>query len=232
MADVDVAEALGDEELDRPAEHLVARVAEHPLGLDVGEHDPAEPVHDHDRVGHELEQAAEPRLRAGGLVPAAHRGHVLLAGDDQVGAALGVARAPIGHVDEDEAAVLRATHGLVRGRPGSQGGGQRAPRLVDPVRRYGQVEDRAADGLVARVAEDPLGARAPERDGAVRGHRDERVGRRVDQRLGQAGHAVIDRHGVVSEPFVVHCAFNLAYMNIFPRPCKSGKRGRVHYVNS
>ena len=55
VADVCIAEPLGHQSLDRLAEQLRPCESEQPFGLGVHEHDTTELVHDHDRVGDELE---------------------------------------------------------------------------------------------------------------------------------------------------------------------------------
>ena len=123
VTDMRPAEPLRHQQLDRLTEQLFSRVPEQPFGLGVHQNDPAEFVHDDDRVRDRFEEPAKPRLRAGGLVQDPLRGHVSLADDDEVDVALRVANGPFGDVDKDEATLLRAAHGL-KGRGARLEGGR------------------------------------------------------------------------------------------------------------
>ena len=59
-----VAKAGRDEDVDVPAEELVARISEEPLRLRVDEDDLSGFVDDHDRVGRRFEQGAKEPRRA------------------------------------------------------------------------------------------------------------------------------------------------------------------------
>ena len=107
---------------------------------------------------------------------AAQRGHVFLAHDDEIELALRITHGSRRDVDEDEAPLLRAAHRLVCGGTGFAGGCDVLPRLIGPVRRHDQVEDRATDGLGGRVAEDRRGSVVPEQNLAGRGDGDQGVG--------------------------------------------------------
>ena len=70
MGDVAIGDALGQEQLDRLADELVAAVPERGLDLRIGVGDVGRRVNAHDRVGRRLEHGAEPTrvIGKGGLL--------------------------------------------------------------------------------------------------------------------------------------------------------------------
>ena len=59
---VAAVEPLGQQQLDRPAKQLIARVAEQLLGLSVDADDAPLPVHDHGGIGGGVQEGAQARL--------------------------------------------------------------------------------------------------------------------------------------------------------------------------
>jgi hypothetical protein len=175
------AEALGNQVFDRPAEELVAGVAEEPLGLAIDQDDAPVPVdHDHG-VGRRLEQAAELRLEQLGLPPVGEVRHVPEVGGDR-DAAPGAAHPPQGGAHEDRGAALLAPAGLERplarlDRPGDLPAG-----LLRLAGGDDQLEDRAAESFRGRVAEEDFGAAVPGEDLALGRKRDERAEELLDER--------------------------------------------------
>jgi hypothetical protein len=74
-AGVTTPESLRYQDFKRLPKQLIAAVPEEPLGLRIHQHDAAQRVDDHDRVGDELEQIPEPRLNPRRLVEAPHPRH-------------------------------------------------------------------------------------------------------------------------------------------------------------
>jgi hypothetical protein len=68
------AEALGDEGLHLLADELRGGVAEELLGDRVDDHDPAEPVGDHHRVGRRVEHSLQARRDAASVLLHRHLG--------------------------------------------------------------------------------------------------------------------------------------------------------------
>jgi len=158
VPDVSVAEAIRDEQLDRLAQKLVARVSEQALGLGVHEHDLAAGVCDDHRVRRRLEQPPEAILGATAVGDVAH-------GADHELPPLGRQRA-----QRDLDRELRA----VRAEPAQvEVGSHRAcvgvrpvavamPRVA-PAQALGHERlDRLADEVGAGVSEEQLGLRVDE----------------------------------------------------------------------
>src|SRR3546814_13531712 len=84
VADVTAAEALGNENVERPADQAVARVAEYPLGLGVHKLDAPLSVDDDDGIRRPPQHCAELRLAvAQRLFRLLGVGDVAHGGDDQ-----------------------------------------------------------------------------------------------------------------------------------------------------
>jgi len=87
-------------------------VAEEPLCLRVHQHNAAEQIDDHDRIGGGLEQATEPRLDPRRLVEASDSSHVLLAENDVLDMTRRVTDHLGGDIDTNEGTVLPPADGL------------------------------------------------------------------------------------------------------------------------
>ncbi len=173
VRDVGVAMPRGYQELHRLPDQLVARVAEHLLGLGVHLDDPARGVHDHHRLGGGLEE------RAGGrLAPPQRLFHLGAPGDvarEQRGAhdgPMGVADG--GDADEQpDVSALRARLidldllGPALGPHSRHRGRDLRGDAVEDL-------DRLPDHVARRRAQQALGPRVPGEDAAVLSEPDDR----------------------------------------------------------
>src|SRR5262249_11100626 len=155
-------EALRHQHLDPLADELVARVAEELLGLGVDEDDPPAALHDDHGVGCRLEQAAELLLRL-----AAQAGVADGRGAD--GLALGLERAKADRDGELGAVLapaveLEARAHAAHARLGEEAGPM--ARVERPEALGDEDLHLAPDHLAAGVAEELLGLRIDEEDGA------------------------------------------------------------------
>ena len=164
MRGMALAHGFRDQRVDRAAEQLAALVAEHALGLGVGEHDLALRVDHDDSARRGVDREAEFLLGEPLLGHVAAREEMLLH-------RLRPHAGPVEHQDAAvlvQVATLEVAHGAAVARHAHlvAGGVQ--------VARMDEVDRVAADHLVRRVAEDVLDARAHVQDEAlVVGHQDE-----------------------------------------------------------
>jgi hypothetical protein len=185
MPDMGTAIAARKQDLDERAQKLASLVSEQHLGLAVRKHDAPGLVGHDDGVGRRFEEIAVLRLDELGVAQNLEMRDVLLRDDDEFRAPLGVVDGLVRNDGVDERAVLAKPR---RFKCREAGGERFAPELIEVVNvsvRDDQGVDRAAEGVRARIPEQPFGAVVPVEDFAGWRGDGDRVGKLPQEKIGQ-----------------------------------------------